>query len=341
MPNAGGEASRTKPPTLYDVARLAGVSHQTVSQVVKAGPNVKAKTRERVEAAIAELHYQPNLAARTLATAKSRRIGALFFDRYEEVGPTRTMQAAVDYARDEGYVVDVVGVDPRNPARVDSALESVLQAGVAGIVVFAPTAEVIQAVHQRKIPVPVTIESEVTSDESEGARGALGMRLATEYLADLGHARFAHISGPLTWLPAQDRADQFRTVILERGLSTVIEIEGDWSSRSGYEAGMQLPLDREVTGIVVGNDQMALGLLKALRVRGVNVPDDLSVVAFDDIAESGYFEPALTTISNDFEGRGRLVMDALLSQIAPDRPRRVFSQRDPVLVIRDSTAPPK
>ena len=104
---------------------------------------------------------------------------------------------------------------------------------------------------------------------------------------------------------------------------------------------MGLPLDQAVTGIVVGNDQMALGLVKALRGRGVDVPGDVSVVSFDDIAEAAYFEPALTTISNDFEGRGRLAMDALLSQISPDRPRRVLSQRDPVLVIRDSAAPPR
>jgi len=331
------EPTRRKAPTLYDVARVAGVSHQTVSQVVKSGPNVKPETRRRVEAAIAQLNYTPNMAARTLATAKSHRIGALFFDRYDEVGPTRTMQAAVDHARDAGFVVDIVGFDPRSPTRIDSAVEIVLQAGVAGILVFAPTAEVIDAVRQHDVPVPVEFES-IAASASTGPR--MGMRMAAEYLADLGHRRFLHVSGPLSWVPAQDRAHQFHAVIDERKLVSVADFEGDWSSRSGYKAGLKMPLDQGVTAIVAANDQMALGVLKALKQRHLRVPQDISVIGFDDIAEAGYFEPALTTISSDFEGQGRMAMDALLSTIDPLRPREVDSSRDPVLIVRESTGAP-
>ena len=331
------EPTRRKAPTLYDVARVAGVSHQTVSQVVKSGPNVKAETRRRVEAVIAQLNYTPNIAARTLATAKSHRIGVLFFDRYDEVGPTRTMQAAVDHARDAGFVVDTVGFDPRSPTRIDGAVELVLQAGVAGILVFAPTAEVIDAVRQHDMPVPVVFESVAASASMEPR---MGMRMATEYLADLGHRRFLHVSGPLSWVSAQHRASQFHAVVDERELVSVAEFEGDWSSRSGYEAGLQMPLDERITAVVVANDQMALGVLKALKERHLRVPQDISVVGFDDIAEAGYFEPALTTISNDFEGQGRMAMDALLSSIDPRRPREVESSREPVLIVRESTSPP-
>ena len=331
------EPTRRKAPTLYDVALLAGVSHQTVSQVVKSGPNVKPETRRRVEEAIAQLNYTPNMAARTLASAKSHRIGALFFDRYNEVGPTRTMQAAVDHARDAGFIVDIVGFDPRSATRIDSAVELVLQAGVAGILVFAPASEVIDAVRQYDIPVPVVIES-IAASASIGPR--MGMRIATEYLADLGHRRFVHVSGPLSWVPSQHRARQFHAVLDERKLVSVAEFEGDWSARSGYEAGLQLPLDQGITAIVVANDQMALGVLKALKQREVRVPQDISVIGFDDIAEAGYFEPALTTISNDFEGQGRMAMDALLSSIDPDRPREVESSRDPELIVRESTSAP-
>jgi len=331
------EPARRKAPTLYDVARLAGVSHQTVSQVVKSGPNVKPETRRRVEAAVAQLNYTPNMAARTLATAKSHRIGALFFDRYDEVGPTRTMQAAVDHARDAGYLVDIVGLDPRSPTRIDSAVDLVLQAGVAGILVFAPAAEVIDAVRQHDIPVPVEFES-IAASATTGPR--TGTRMATEYLADLGHRRFVHIAGPGSWVPAQHRARQFHAVVDERKLVSVAEFEGDWSSRSGYEAGLRMPLDQGITAIVVANDQMALGVLKALKQRDVRVPQDISVIGFDDIAEAAYFEPALTTISNDFEGQGRVAMDALLSSIDPSRPRHVESSRDPVLIVRESTRAP-
>ncbi|NEM91858.1 LacI family DNA-binding transcriptional regulator [Galbitalea soli] len=342
MPQSGETAHRRA--TLYDVARLAGVSHQTVSQVVKSGPHVRPETRHRVEAAIAQLGYTPNLAARTLATARSHRIGALFFDRYDEVGPTRTMQAAVDYARDHGYVVDVVGVDPHDPSSLGAALELVAQAGVAGVIVFAPTAEVIDAVRALSlaVSVPVIVESEVVSgpEPGTGPTRALGLRLATEYLAELGHERFFHVAGPHTWLPARERTAQYRAVIEERSLRSVGEYEGDWSARSGYLAGLDLPLDSGLTAVVVSNDQMALGVLKALHIRGVRVPEQLSVIGYDDVAESAYFEPALTTISNDFEGQGRLAMDALLQTIDPARPHSELFQRDPVLVVRDSTAPP-
>jgi len=331
------EPTRRKAPTLYDVARLAGVSHQTVSQVVKSGPNVKPETRRRVEAAVAQLNYTPNMAARTLASAKSHRIGALFFDRYDEVGPTRTMQAAVDHARDAGFVVDIVGFDPRSPTRIDSAVELVLQAGVAGVLVFAPTAEVIDAVRQHDLPVPVVFESIAASTSNEPR---MGTRMATEYLADLGHRRFLHVSGPLSWVPAQHRAHQFHDVVAERELVSVAEFEGDWSARSGYESGMRMPLDDGVTAIVVANDQMALGVLKALKQRNIRVPHDISVIGFDDIAEAAFFEPALTTISSDFEGQGRMAMDALLSAIDPLRPREVESSRDPVLIVRESTSAP-
>ena len=198
--------------------------------------------------------------------------------------------------------------------RIDSAVELVLQAGVAGILVFAPTAEVIDAVRQHDVPVPVVFES-IAASASMGPR--MGMRMATEYLADLGHRRFFHVSGPLSWVAAQDRARQFHAVVDERELVSVAEFEGDWSSRSGYEAGLQMPLDQGITAIVVANDQMALGVLRALKQRHLRVPQDISVIGFDDIAEAGYFEPALTTISNDFEGQGRMAMDALLSSIDP------------------------
>src|SRR4051794_18615741 len=190
------------------------------------------------------------MAARTLASAKSHRIGALFFDRYDEVGPTRTMQAAVDHARDAGFVVDIVGFDPRSPTRIDSAVELVLQAGVAGVLVFAPTAEVIDAVRQHDLPVPVVFESIAASTSNEPR---MGTRMATEYLADLGHRRFLHVSGPLSWVPAQHRAHQFHDVVAERELVSVAEFEGDWSARSGYESGMRMPLDDGVTAIVVAN----------------------------------------------------------------------------------------
>lgn len=327
---------------MYDVAKLAGVSHQTVSLVVRSGPNVRPQTRLRVEAAIATLGYRPNLTARALATAGQKRIGALFFDRYEQIGPTRNMQAAVDFARLSGYVVDVVGVEPDRPERVMPAIELILQAGVGGLVVFAPTATTVKLVEDLSLPVPLVIEATLTLDSFAGDRGRAfeGMRLAVEHLADLGHRRVMHISGPLSWITAVARRNEVRDVADLRGMD-VVEMEGDWTARSGYAAGMEMPAAHGITAVLASNDQMALGALKALHERGIRVPADVSVLGFDDIPESEYFEPALTTISEDFEGRGRVAMDALLSLMQPGRARQHEWYREPRLVIRASTASPR
>ncbi len=337
----GPTTETVRRPTLYDVARAAGVSHQTVSQVVKGGPNVRAVTRERVERAIAELGYRPNMTARALASSRSMRIGALFFDRYDEIGPTRNMQAAVDHARASGYIVDVLGVDSSRADEVAQAIDLLVQSHVAGLVVFAPTQSAIDAVEARRLSVPVVIEARLKPQrvDAEFERSFDGMRLIVDHLADLGHRSIAHVTGPLSWVSAAGRNEAVRAAAARRGVA-LTEVEGAWTARSGYEATAAIDVDGGVTGVLASNDQMALGVVKALRERGLDVPGRISVAGYDDVPESGYFEPALTTVSEDFEGRGRLAMRRLLAMVRGERLEDDDWYTPPRLVVRESTAAP-
>lgn len=338
------QRSTVKPvrrPTLYDVARAAGVSHQTVSQVVKGGPNVRAVTREKVERAIAELGYSPNMTARALASSRSMRIGALFFDRYDEIGPTRNMQAAVDHARSSGYIVDVLGVDSSRADEVAQAIDLLTQSHVAGLVVFAPTQAAIDAVEAQQLTVPVVIEARLKPqrDDEHFVRSFDGMQLIVDHLADLGHRSMTHVTGPRSWVSAAGRNEAVRHTAERRGVQ-LKEVEGAWTARSGYEATDAIDIEGGVTAVLASNDQMALGVIKALRKRGFTVPDDISVAGYDDVPESAYFEPALTTVVEDFEGRGRLAMRRLLAQIGGEGLEDGAWYTPPRLVVRESTAAP-
>lgn len=330
-------ATRSKAPTLYDVARLAGVSHQTVSRVVKGRPNVRAELRERVEAAVAQLGYRPNETARSLATRRSNRIGALVYELLAS-GPSMIMEAATARARDAGYVLDIVTLDPTSDAGIDDAIRLVAQSHLAGVVAFTPNDRVVQALRAADLGVPLSIESD-SGDWVGGKRlGESGVDLMIEHLAGLGHRNFYLVGGPPGWLAAAGRERAYEHGLASRGLLSVGATAGDWSAQSGYAAGRALPLDAGITAVVAANDQTALGLVAALYERGVRVPRDVSVVGFDDIPESQYFRPPLTTVRYDFAGQGRALVDRLIARIEGVTPAAT-DVHGPEAVIRSSTGP--
>jgi DNA-binding LacI/PurR family transcriptional regulator len=166
-----------------------------------------------------------------------------------------------------------------------------------------------------------------------------GAQLAVEHLIAQGHRQIGHVSGPPDWTDGAERAEGWRNALRTAGLPDALLLEGDWSAGSGYQIGRRLAETRSATAIFVGNDQMALGLLRAFAEAGVRVPDDVSVVGFDDQPESGYFTPPLTTVRQDFEELGRRCMDIMLKEIEAGAP--VSSTIvTPELVLRASTAPP-
>jgi DNA-binding LacI/PurR family transcriptional regulator len=327
------DSAGTKAATIYDVARLAGVSHQTVSRFIKGYQGIRPETRDRVVAALEELDYRPNLAARSLRRGKSHRIAALTHE-IDQVGPSKIVQGASEAAREAGYLLDIVTLDMSNPRSIQEAIELVHQLDVAGVLALASTDEMSDAFTAADFRVPTFIASEkddlVTGHPTELT--ALGFPAVITHLVELGHERFIHIAGPSTWLAARNRARAFDNALAGRGLTPEAVLAGDWSARSGYAAIDALPVDFTATAIVASNDQMALGAMLALSDRGRRVPDDVSVTGVDDIPEAAYFSPPLTTLRVDFDGQGRSAVAELLGTIA--KPVRRSE-----LVIRKSSGP--
>ncbi|ROS76669.1 LacI family transcriptional regulator [Cellulomonas sp. PhB143] len=330
---------------MADVAQVAGVSHQTVSRVLNGHPSVRPQTRARVLAAIESLGYRRNSAARALVTSRSATIGVVTTGS-PLYGPTSTLFAIERAARDAGYFVSVAALASYDGEAMRTVLEHLMSQGVEGIVVIAPQDDVAAAVDSFSSPVPVVLVAaregagtglEVAVDQRAGAR------LATEHLVSLGHERIMHLSGPDDWFDARERVLGWRDAMADAGLGTAgLLAAGDWSAERGYRSGLGLA-DRtgaaRPTAVFAGNDQLALGLLRAFWERGVRVPDDVSVVGFDDVEGAAYLVPALTTVRQPFDELGRECLDVLVAALGD-----VAVARDvaiaPRLVVRSSTAPP-
>lgn len=332
--------SNARMPRLEDVAGRAGVSHQTVSRVINNHPNVSKSTRERVEAAIAELGYRRNTAARSLVTRRSQTIGVLGSE-LAQYGPANTLLGVEQAARDAGYFVSIAALRTVSREAISDAVRHFMDQSVDGIVVIVPHSETLLALAELKPGVPVVA---VGSLGSEAVSGAMvdqkrGAELAVGHLIEQGHRLIGHIAGPQDWIDAVARAEGWSEALRSAGLDDSLVLEGDWSAGSGYEIGRRLARDRNATALFVGNDQMSLGLLRAFSEAGVRVPEDVSVVGFDDQPESGYFTPPLTTVRQDFEELGRRCMDLMLSAI--DNGESVNTTVvEPELVVRRSTAAP-
>ncbi|MDQ1053018.1 DNA-binding LacI/PurR family transcriptional regulator [Arthrobacter sp. SORGH_AS 212] len=327
-------------PRLEDVAELAGVSHQTVSRVVNNHPSVSPGTRGKVEAAIATLGYRRNTAARSLVTRRSQTIGVLGSE-LSQYGPANTMLGVERAARDAGYFVSVAALREVSRDAILDAVRHFLDQSVDGIVVIVPHLETLAALAELPIGVPVVAVGSNGNDTVGGVKvdQRRGAELAVEHLIGQGHVRIGHIAGPQDWIDAVARADGWRAALEAAGLAADLVIEGDWSAGSGYGIGRQLAANPRATALFVGNDQMALGVLRALNEAGIRVPQDVSVVGFDDQPEAGYFCPPLTVVRQDFEELGRRCMDMMLAELGgTPGPRTLVVE--PELVLRSSTAPP-
>lgn len=327
-------------PRLEDVALRAGVSHQTVSRVVNNHPNVSAATRTKVEAAIADLGYRRNTAARSLVTRRSHTIGVLGSE-LSQYGPAKTLLGVEQAARDAGYFVSIAALRTVTDAAIADALQHFQDQSVDGIAVLVPHSHTLQVLSEFNPGVPVvtvgsagnTTVSSAVVDQQRGAAAAV------DHLIAQGHQAIAHVAGPADWIDSSERAEGWRSALLGAGLDADLLLEGDWSAESGFVLGPAL-LASGATAIFVANDQMALGLLRAFTEAGVRVPEDVSIVGFDDQPESGYFSPPLTTVRQDFEELGRRCVDAMLREIE-DGAAVSSSTVIPELIIRASTAAPR
>ena len=205
---------------------------------------------------------------------------------------------------------------------------------------LSSTDEMTRAFETTEFRVPVYIDAEVddTASNHPSDLTTVGMPALVAHLADLGHLNLVHIAGPATWSAARNRILAYETAVAGQGLRSIGILSGDWSARSGYEAVVALPRLPDATAFVAANDQMALGAMLALKERGCRIPDDVSVVGIDDIPESAYFDPPLTTLHIDFEAAGRLSVHKLLAQIEGAEVPQVLVP-PPQLVIRRSSGP--
>jgi DNA-binding LacI/PurR family transcriptional regulator len=328
---------------MADVAALAGVSHQTVSRVVNGHPSVAPETRTRVQRAITELGYRPNLAARALVTGSTRTIG-LVSVKINQYGPAQTMLGLESAARAAGYSVSVSILDDATAVAMREAVDRFVAQSVDAVVALTTYDDAAEALRCLEAPVPL-VAVQVGGGEGRPAVGVdqeTGARLLTGHLLDLGHRTVHHVAGPADSQEARARIDGWRGELAAVGAAVHEPLQGDWTPSSGYAAGKRLAArmraGEAVTAVFAANDQMALGLLAALHEEGLSVPADVSLVGFDDLPEAPYFTPPLTTVRQDFAELGRRGVQLVLTLLngVPSQPEPV----PPVLIVRASTGPP-
>jgi len=326
--------------TMFDVASAAGVSHQTVSRVVNGDPSVRPATKAKVDAAIERLAYRPSAAARALASRRTRTLG-LISTGFPLYGPSSTMHGFNGAARAAGYQVSMATLDASDTAGLRPAVDALLGQDVAALVVVAADASTLSAVAALDPAVPLVVADALDEPgrHTVSIDQALGARLVVEHLHGLGHRSIAHVAGPAPWTDACERRRGWAEACAELGVDASVELAGDWSAASGHRLGLELARRGDVTAVFCANDQMAMGVVHAFADEGVRVPDDVSVVGFDDLPEAAHVVPPLTSVRQDFEALGRRIMTVVEALLAGEDVPAVVERPD--LVVRLSSAPPR
>ncbi|GLI26394.1 LacI family transcriptional regulator [Agromyces rhizosphaerae] len=333
-------ATRRRGVSMADVAREANVSGQTVSRVANGRENVDPETRARVLAAMHRLGYRPNSAARALRSGRFHSIGVIMFT-LSSFGNMRTLDAVASAAADAGYSITLIPVSHRTGGEVSEAVDRLSEEAVDGVIMVVEA----HLLDEREIDLPaglpvVVVDSNardrfpvVDTDQAHGAR------LATRHLLDLGHRTVHHVAGPESSFSAMHRREAWERELRMAGAPVPPVHVGDWTSESGHEIGRALASDPDVTAVFAANDQMALGVLRAMHEAGRAVPAEVSVVGFDDMEEARSFWPPLTTVRQFFGEVGRRSVEALIREVEEGELHGV--ELVPTeLVVRESTAPP-
>jgi DNA-binding LacI/PurR family transcriptional regulator len=338
---ASSAPSIRRKPNINDVAQVAGVSYGTVSRVLNNAPDVNAATRERVLQIIKDIGYRRNRTARALVTSRSTAIGILT-DGSPRFGPVGTLMALENVARQKGYATTVVTVEGPYEDSMQKALDTLDDIGVDGIIVIAPLVSMAAAVWNGSVRVPVEMIAAGASSTpnvfSYSENQALGARMATQHLIDLGHTDIAHFAGSMDWFDGRVRKRGWEAALRDAGLPRGLLLEGDWSPRWAYETALRLVDEGRVPqAIFAASDHTALGVIRAFAERGVDVPDDVSIVGFDDIEGSDYFRPPLTTVRQDFNALALASIEVLLGAVEGHEVDR--APGSPKLIVRQSSAP--
>ncbi|MGW5354161.1 LacI family DNA-binding transcriptional regulator [Streptomyces sp. NPDC004031] len=337
-PDGGGG---TRPPGMTDVARVAGVSAQTVSRALGGHPNVQAATRARVLAAAEQLGYRKNNAARVLSSGRSRTIGLVTLETGFH-SRAAFLAGAERAAHEAGYSVNTATTASLDTSAIEAALLRLAEQHVEGIVLAVPLIHVSPRIEHLTAVVPtLTIDgSRTAATEVVAVDQGRVAELAVGHLLDLGHETVWHVAGPRQWLDAASRTAAWRAVLEAEGRAVPPQLDGDWSAASGYRCGLVLGKIPDVTAVFVAGDEMAFGVVRALHELGRRVPDDISVVGVDDIPLAEFCSPSLTTVAQPFASMGALAISHLLRLVSDPAAVRERARVEPELRVRASTAPP-
>ncbi|GAA1121297.1 LacI family DNA-binding transcriptional regulator [Kribbella jejuensis] len=328
--------------TLTDVARVAGVSRQTASRVARGGVDVNAQTADRVRRVIEELGYRPDPVARALSTGRGRVIGLLthqLTDRQMGLGAVSIMIGVEQAAAELGLGVSLATFAGFDPATLQDGIGRLAQAGCDGVIFMAPWVSAAKTLRALDTTLPMVSTSEVPEYDGPTVHADAAQAAAdvVDHLLSLGHRTVHHVAGPGDWMSSQLRRTGWERALRKAGAEVVEPVAGDWTARSGYEAGRRLAADPSVTAVFTANDEMALGVLNALAGAGRRIPEDISVAGFDDAPGSDFFRPPLTTIKVDDADHGRLAVEQLMLQLNGEAAAQatIVPHR---LVVRESTA---
>lgn len=336
---------------IVDVAERAGVSVPTVSRVLTGAQRVSPDKHQRVLQAINDLGYRPSGAARALASGRPSAI-AILAGNTSRYGYARTIEGIEEAARAAGYLVLIAVIENADTAGGVAAVDQVLTQSIAGVIVLKfdrASVAALSALPENVLRVVVSGQREKAGSQAV-IDEALGARQATEHLLGLGHRTVHHVA-----IPTSGREDGrtlgWRKALRKAGVEVPEVLRAEWDPMRAREVGRQIAEGRpEITALFCGNDEIAMGVMRGLQESGRRVPEDVSVIGFDDHPLSPLWTPALTTVAQDFVDLGRRAFDLLAEQLGtggksghrpqfPDRPRR--SSRPARLIVRESTGRPK
>ncbi|WP_314457056.1 LacI family DNA-binding transcriptional regulator [uncultured Actinomyces sp.] len=325
---------------MSDVAHLAGVSAQTVSRVAAGSAHVRPDTRERVLRAMNQLGYSPNRAAQALRRGSFKTIGVLT-QQIHRTGEALTTAGVLEAATAVDYAVNLVQVERPASEELREAVYRLSHQAIDGLVVVqAGRAGREHLILPPSLPVAVSDSTLVDYYPSASADQVGGVRHAVKHLLELGHRTVHHVCGPEDSQSSLIRKATWSRTLQEAGVPVPEAVPGGWEAAAGYEAGLRLAADPEVTAVFCANDELALGLIRAMHEQDRRVPRDVSVVGFDGLAVGEYSFPPLTTVRQDFKRHGREMVSLVLKQADG----AVLDNRSVIipteLLVRGSTAPP-
>lgn len=339
-------APRLQKVTIKDIARICQVSTQTVSRVLNNRADVAPETRIAVEKVIAELGYQPSALARSLVQQRSYTLGVITAG-LQYSGVSLTLNGITKHCEAFNYSLLLKELSSFNVTDIAPTIKSLIANHVEGIIFAAP--EIGANVQTVQSQLPLVCPPIVFLKSQPGKRHMTiavdnydGARQATEHLLKIGRKKIGLISGPLDWLEARQRWQGWADVLANAGetISDQHWSMGNWSSHSGEAAFAELIQKYpDIDAVFASNDQMALGVLHYASENALRVPEDLAVVGFDDLPESAYFTPSLTTIKHPLRELGMYAVKSLLAQIEGEQevvPEHMLTLQTE-LVVRDST----